>query len=102
MYFQLFFLLDPCTISQCGTNAVCLTQNHQALCSCPPGLSGDPLTYCQMPSQSCTSASDCGEGGVCVGGICASKCGKSPDDCLPNELCDQVTTPFDVTSQIVS
>ena len=39
---------DPCSssISSCGTNAVCTVQNHQALCSCPAGLTGDPTTAC--------------------------------------------------------
>ena len=39
---------DPCSssISSCGTNAVCTVQNHQALCSCPAGLTGDSTIAC--------------------------------------------------------
>ena len=29
--------IDPCTIAQCGVNAICVTQNHKPFCTCPPG-----------------------------------------------------------------
>ena len=29
--------IDPCTIAQCGVNAICITQNHKPFCTCPPG-----------------------------------------------------------------
>ena len=37
--------LDPCQ-GTCGVNAVCNAINHQAICSCPPGYTGDPFETC--------------------------------------------------------
>ena len=82
-----FYILDPCTTSYCGVNAVCLPQNHQAFCSCPPGLEGDPLFRCEMPSQKCRSVQECGPNSLCNNGICVLKCSSSEADCLPNEVC---------------
>ena len=81
------YILDPCTTSYCGVNAVCLPQNHQAFCSCPPGLEGDPLFRCEMPSQKCRSVQECGPNSLCSNGICVLKCSSSEADCLPNEVC---------------
>lgn len=36
---------DPC-IGACGTEAVCNPVNHQPICNCPQGLTGDPYRYC--------------------------------------------------------
>ena len=39
--------LDPCIInSPCGNNAICKTTAHRPFCQCPPGLAGDPHSYC--------------------------------------------------------
>merc|ERR1712228_189632 len=79
--------IDPCTIAQCGVNAICITQNHKPFCSCPPGMTGDPLASCDMPMKSCKNNLQCGAGSLCSDGICASKCVSSDQDCLPNEVC---------------
>ena len=83
----ILYISDPCTTSYCGVNAVCLPQNHQAFCSCPPGLEGDPLFRCEMPSQKCRSVQECGPNSLCSNGICVLKCSSSEADCLPNEVC---------------
>lgn len=36
---------DPC-VQTCGANAFCQVLNHNPVCSCPPGFTGDPLTNC--------------------------------------------------------
>ena len=36
---------DPCP-NTCGVRAQCTTKNHNPICACPPGLSGDPFTQC--------------------------------------------------------
>lgn len=36
---------DPCPGS-CGANAQCSVINHQPICSCHPGYTGDPFTAC--------------------------------------------------------
>ena len=38
--------VDPC-IGVCGTGADCQTRNHQPICSCPKGFTGDPFTNCR-------------------------------------------------------
>ena len=36
---------DPCR-GACGIRAQCVTVNHNAICSCPLGLAGDPFSQC--------------------------------------------------------
>ncbi|VEN46223.1 unnamed protein product [Callosobruchus maculatus] len=36
---------DPCP-NTCGLKAVCTTKNHNPICACPPGFTGDPFTRC--------------------------------------------------------
>jgi len=40
---------DPCP-GTCGTNARCQVVNHNPICSCPPGNTGDPFVRC-VPEQ---------------------------------------------------
>ena len=37
---------SPCE-NACGQNAECQARNHGAICSCPSGHVGDPLTACR-------------------------------------------------------
>ena len=37
--------VDPCP-NTCGQNARCQVVNHNPICSCPPGYSGDPFVRC--------------------------------------------------------
>lgn len=39
--------VDPCP-GACGNNAQCNVNNHLPICSCLPGYSGDPFTYCNI------------------------------------------------------
>ena len=45
--------VDPCVSTSsrsgevCGTSARCDARNHGAVCSCPVGYDGDPLTSCR-------------------------------------------------------
>lgn len=39
---------DPCP-GACGVAAVCNVINHTPICTCMPGLTGDPFTYCRAP-----------------------------------------------------
>lgn len=41
---------DPCP-GVCAPNAECTAINHQPTCSCQPGYTGDPFTYCTVPSK---------------------------------------------------
>lgn len=37
--------IDPCSDS-CGQQSTCRVVNHSPICSCKPGFTGDPFTYC--------------------------------------------------------
>jgi len=56
--------IDPCDIpSICGTGAECEVRNHQPVCSCGKGMTGDPFQSCR-PLQHC-NPSPCGENTNC-------------------------------------
>ena len=42
---------DPC-VGVCGVGADCLVRNHNPICSCPQGYTGDPFTQCTPRPQS--------------------------------------------------
>jgi hypothetical protein len=39
--------IDPCP-GTCGSNARCQVRNHNPICSCAPGYTGDPFVQCQI------------------------------------------------------
>ena len=39
---------DPCP-GACAANAECIAINHAPSCTCLPGLTGDPFTFCNQP-----------------------------------------------------
>lgn len=42
---------DPC-IGACGIHAECSVTNHNSICQCEPGFTGDPFTGCrEMPKR---------------------------------------------------
>eukprot|EP00095_Tigriopus_kingsejongensis_P012598 maker-scaffold642_size120736-snap-gene-0.27 protein:Tk12598 transcript:maker-scaffold642_size120736-snap-gene-0.27-mRNA-1 annotation:"GH13743" len=81
-------LADPCSVSYCGANAECRTKNHQALCSCPEGMEGNPIEHCQPTLVPCSSASDCPQSKTCSQGTCVAQC-QLQGDCLQNEVCNE-------------
>lgn len=45
--------VDPCP-ETCGTNAECRVYNHNPICSCRNGYTGNPFTRCyQIPRKIC-------------------------------------------------
>lgn len=39
--------ISPCALSEsCGRGSFCHTQNHQPVCRCPNGYTGDPRVAC--------------------------------------------------------
>ena len=42
--------VDPCP-GTCGLNARCQVVNHNPICSCAPGFTGDPFSRCQQESK---------------------------------------------------
>ena len=49
--------------NRCGQNALCLSENHKAVCFCRDGFKGDPLRSCQ-PIDICAD-DPCGPGARC-------------------------------------
>lgn len=77
---------DPCAFpSVCGQNAECTPANHQAVCSCKSGSTGDPHLGC-IAVQYCASTKQCPQGLNCYNGICTSSCA-SQRDCISDQLC---------------
>lgn len=37
---------DPCASKECGVHALCNATNHQAICQCITGYTGDPEVLC--------------------------------------------------------
>ena len=63
---------NPC-VGACGVGANCEVVNHNPICSCPRGYTGDPFTQCRpfpvterptRPSNPCVP-SPCGQGANC-------------------------------------
>lgn len=48
------------------------TTGGRPVCSCPPGHSGNPLTYCRRAE--CTTHSDCRGNQACRDGNCINPC----------------------------
>lgn len=40
---------SPCTLEKCARNALCHVQNHNPICRCPQGQTGDPRVECRFP-----------------------------------------------------
>lgn len=79
--------VDPCP-GTCGNEAICKVTNHNPICSCPPGYTGDPFIRCvrieerhiedDRPSNPCVP-SPCGPNSQC------RVVGETPVcSCLPN------------------
>lgn len=60
---------NPCN---CGTNAVCLVQNHRPICSCEEGFEGNPNIVCH--TVGCRANSECDSGKACINGNCVNPC----------------------------
>ena len=56
----------------CGANALCSAENHQQVCYCQPGYTGDPLLGCKALDL-CTS-NPCASGATCINSRGSYKC----------------------------
>lgn len=72
---------NPCN---CGTNSVCLVQNHRPICSCKDGFEGNPNLACH--TVGCRTDSDCDFGKACINGNCIDPC-LVKDPCGINAEC---------------
>lgn len=63
---------DPCSGSVCGPNADCAAVNGRAVCSCPAGYQGNPLTGCRRGE--CTDDIECPRHKACIDLKCQNPC----------------------------
>ena len=96
---------DPCT-QTCGAGANCQVINHNPVCTCPDGYTGNPLFNCilgeekrpqNLPPENPCASSFCGPNSQCraIDGVPACSClpnfiGRPPNcrpECLINEEC---------------
>lgn len=74
--------IDPCSPAAdppCARNALCFSQNHAAICICPPHLpNGNPLAYCEPPpvfeKPECELDVDCPSKLACIKNKCVNPC----------------------------
>lgn len=82
-----------CAENACSPDATCLARDHRAICSCPPGRSGDPYSrgcVADAPTVECTKDADCSAPLGCVNSRCVDLCLGSP--CGPGLICRPVDT----------
>ncbi|KAF2350557.1 EGF-like domain [Trinorchestia longiramus] len=65
--------LDPCASNPCAASALCFTVNHQPVCNCPEGYSGNPLLECFI-AVGCRSDSQCPPNEACINDQCRDPC----------------------------
>ncbi|CAH1986493.1 unnamed protein product [Acanthoscelides obtectus] len=80
--------VNPCTLANvCGEKADCTASNHQGVCVCQAGTTGDPHLGC-VPVQYCAKDAQCPSGLKCYNGLCTSICSSSRE-CIGDQLCIQ-------------
>lgn len=72
---------DPC-INGCGNSAVCIAQNHNAVCKCLAGYTGDPY------GSGCTAVQLCESHPCHELAICSNSLGSFTCQCPPNFIGD--------------
>lgn len=99
---------DVCEEESCGSNAVCIAEDHRATCQCPPGFRANPLPEVEcVPSELC-SPNPCHPTAVCEGSpaghVCKcppgnvgdpyangcrpkGNCPRGDSDCPPQSIC---------------
>ncbi|KAF2352424.1 EGF-like domain, partial [Trinorchestia longiramus] len=61
--------VNPCSdASLCGTRAQCEVENHNPICKCPRGMTGDPFIRCDKITNitGCANDIDCPVGFACI------------------------------------
>lgn len=61
---------NPCSLSPCGPNSQCRSNNGQAICSCVPGYLGNPPN-CR---PECIISSECPPNEICTNQKCRNPC----------------------------
>ena len=80
---------DPCP-GICGKNTKCLVVNHNPICTCASGYTGDPFTYCEKEGIVVPSTGPGSRENPCTSNLCGpnSQCreinGQPACSCLTN------------------
>ena len=59
---------DACDEDACGVNAVCIADDHKAICQCPPGLKPNPVPDVECVALEACHPNPCHETALCVPG----------------------------------
>lgn len=70
--------------STCGERAECYGINHNAVCECRPGFTGNPKIGCNIIG--CTSDNECPTDKACINTRCENPC-EQVQVCERNEIC---------------
>lgn len=75
---------DPCP-GVCGQAAVCTVTNHIPICTCPPGLSGDPFRACVLFEERVhqVERDPCNPSPCARSATCRVRNGNADCECLP-------------------
>lgn len=79
-------------LEKCGINAQCLPNNHQAICSCPPGYQGNAYIECRhiqppRPVDECFSDDECSYDKICSNKKCINPCDQNRNSCGRGAFC---------------
>ena len=58
---------DVCEEDSCGSNAVCIAEDHHAVCRCPPGFRANPLPEVECVATEVCSPNPCHSSALCEG-----------------------------------
>ena len=95
--------VNPC-LNSCGVNALCRISNHNPICSCRHGFTGDPLVNCVLEEKDPCVPSPCGPNTECksVNGRAACSCLQNykgrPPHCYPECIADD-DCPFNMACE---
>jgi hypothetical protein len=78
---------DVCDEESCGTNAVCIAENHKAICQCPPGYSPNPLAEVECVPVEVCNPNPCHGSAICEATGFGHTC-----KCPPNTIGDPFTS----------
>lgn len=86
--------IDACRVDNCGVNALCKSFNHQAICTCAPGYTGNahyectniPKTPIEVFTPECFNNNDCPDEETCKNEKCINPC-REHKVCAINAFC---------------
>lgn len=84
-----------CDGETCASTAICHGRNHQPVCECRPGATGNPYIACEEARRpvdpECRSDQECPSKFACFNGYCENPCTKT-NVCLADQTCMVVDT----------